>query len=210
MSKIFDMIIEAVEDGVEDDVVELVQEALDDGEKAVDILNEALVAGMNEVGDLFAEGEYFLPEVLMSANAMQRGVELLDPFLSAGDVKSKGKIIICTCAGDLHDIGKKLVQMLLRGSGFEVIDLGVDIGVEQIIDAAKEHEPDIIALSAMLTTTMITMEETLDALKENGMDRKIKVMIGGAPVSDDYAGKIGANYSDDATGAVALADKLMA
>lgn len=209
MSKIFKKIIEAVEDGEMDDVVELVEEALEDEEDPSDIMNKGLVAGMNNVGELFKEGEMFVPEVLMSANAMDAGMELIKPYLKQDDLKKAGKVVFCTVEGDLHDIGKKLCVMMLEGAGYEVIDLGVDIGVSQIMDAVREHNPDIVALSAMLTTTMATMDQTMDALKEIGMADKTAVMIGGAPLSEGYAENIGANYSEDAVTCVELADKLV-
>lgn len=209
MSKIFKKINEAIEDGDLDEVVDLVEEALEDEEEATDIMNKGLIAGMNIVGDLFKNGELFVPEVLMSANAMDAGMELIKPYLKQGDVKKSGKIVFCTVEGDLHDIGKKLCVMMLEGAGYEVVDLGVDIGVQQIVDAVKEHTPDIVAMSAMLTTTMVTMDNTVEALKKEGFD-SIKVMVGGAPLSGDYAAGIGANYSEDAVTAVELADKLMA
>ena len=210
MAKIFKKIIEAIEDGEIEEVVELVEEALEDEEEPTDIMNKGLIEGMNVVGELFKEGELFVPEVLMSANAMEAGMELIRPYLKADDVKVAGKIIFCTVEGDLHDIGKKLCVMMLEGAGYEVFDLGVDVGVSQIIDAVKEHSPDLVAMSAMLTTTMVTMDQTVEALKENGLDAGVKVMVGGAPLSGDYAAGISANYSEDAITCVELADRLMA
>lgn len=210
MAKIFKKIIEAIEDGEIEEVVELVEEALEDEEEPTDIMNKRLIEGMNVVGELFKEGELFVPEVLMSANAMEAGMELIRPYLKADDVKVAGKIIFCTVEGDLHDIGKKLCVMMLEGAGYEVVDLGVDVGVSQIIDAVKEHSPDLVAMSAMLTTTMVTMDQTVEALKENGLDAGVKVMVGGAPLSGDYAAGISANYSEDAITCVELADRLMA
>ena len=210
MAKIFKKIIEAIEDGEIEEVVELVEEALEDEEEPTDIMNKGLIEGMNVVGELFKEGELFVPEVLMSANAMEAGMEIIRPYLKADDVKVAGKIIFCTVEGDLHDIGKKLCVMMLEGAGYEVVDLGVDVGVSQIIDAVKEHSPDLVAMSAMLTTTMVTMDQTVEALKENGLDAGVKVMVGGAPLSGDYAAGISANYSEDAITCVELADRLMA
>ena len=210
MAKIFKKIIEAIEDGEIEEVVELVEEALEDEEEPTDIMNKGLIEGMNVVGELFKEGELFVPEVLMSANAMEAGMELIRPYLKADDVKVAGKIIFCTVEGDLHDIGKKLCVMMLEGAGYEVVDLGVDVGVSQIIDAVKEHSPDLVAMSAMLTTTMVTMDQTVEALKENGLDAGVKVMVGGAPLSGDYAAGISANYSEDAITCAELADRLMA
>ncbi|MGI6766751.1 MAG: cobalamin B12-binding domain-containing protein [Lentihominibacter sp.] len=210
MAKIFGKIIEAVEYGEIEEVVELVEEALEDGEEATEIMNKGLIEGMNVVGELFKEGEMFVPEVLMSANAMDAGMELIKPYLTSDDVKTSGKVIFCTVEGDLHDIGKKLCVMMLEGAGYQVFDLGVDVGVSQILDAVREHNPDLVAMSAMLTTTMITMDETVEALKENGLADGVKVMVGGAPLSLDYAAGIDANYSEDAISCVELADKLMA
>lgn len=209
MSKVFRRIMEAVEDGEREEVVDLVEEALEDEEDPTDIMNKGLIAGMNSVGEMFKEGEMFVPEVLMSANAMDAGMELIKPYLKQDDIKKSGKVLFCTVEGDLHDIGKKLCVMMLEGAGYEVIDLGVDISVSKIMDAVREHEPDIIALSAMLTTTMATMDQTMDTLRESDMLDKVSVMVGGAPLSDEYAAKIGADYSEDAVTCVELADKLV-
>lgn len=207
MSKVLKKIREAVEDGDIEEVVDLTEEALEDEETAQDILNNGLLEGMNVVGELFREGDMFVPEVLMSAKAVDAGMEILKPMLNAGDVKNLGKVVFCTVAGDLHDIGKKLCVMLMQGGGFEVVDLGVDIGVEQIVAAVKEHNPAVVAMSAMLTTTMVTMDEASKALKDNGLD--VKIMVGGAPLSGQYAEGINAYYSEDAIGAVELATKLV-
>ena len=209
MSKVFRRIMEAVEDGEREEVVDLVEEALEDEADPAEIMNKGLIAGMNSVGEMFKEGEMFVPEVLMSANAMDAGMELIKPYLKQDDIKKSGKVLFCTVEGDLHDIGKKLCVMMLEGAGYEVIDLGVDISVPKIMDAVREHEPDIIALSAMLTTTMATTDQTMDTLRENDMLDKVSVMVGGAPLSDEYAVKIGANYSEDAVTCVELADKLV-
>ena len=209
MSKVFRRIMEAVEDGEREEVVDLVEEALEDETDPAEIMNKGLIAGMNSVGEMFKEGEMFVPEVLMSANAMDAGMEVIKPYLKQDDIKKSGKVLFCTVEGDLHDIGKKLCVMMLEGAGYEVIDLGVDISVSKIMDAVREHEPDIIALSAMLTTTMATMDQTMDTLRENDMLDKVTVMVGGAPLSDEYAVKIGANYSEDAVTCVELADKLV-
>ncbi len=208
MSKVLRNLREAIEDGDMDEVVELVQEALDDEVPAQEILNDGLIEGMNEVGDMFKDGEMYVPEVLMSANAMDAGMEILKPYLKEGDVKKVGKVVFCTVKGDLHDIGKKLCVMMMEGGGFDVVDLGVDVGVEDIMAAVEDHQPNILAMSAMLTTTMVTMDEAVNALEEAGKD-DIKVMVGGAPLSGDYAENISANYSEDAIAAVALANKLL-
>jgi len=209
MNNMYEQITEGVIKGKYVEVAELTQKALDEGFEPKEIINEALLAGMNEVGELFSDGEMFVPEVLVSAKAMASGMDLLKPLLKEGDVTAAGKCIFCTVKGDLHDIGKKLCGMMLEGAGYEVIDLGVDVGPEAMIEAVKEHQPDIIGMSAMLTTTMMSMKETVEALKENGMYDKLKVMIGGAPVSPNYAEQIGANFSADAAAAVDLANSLM-
>ena len=210
MSRIFREISDAIEDGEIEDVAELTQDALDDGESPQAILNEGLLAGMNVVGKYFKAGEMFVPEVLQSAKALDAGMQILKPLLNQGDLTNSGKVVFCTVLGDLHDIGKKLCIMLMEGSGYEVIDIGIDVPAERIVEAVKEHKPDILAMSAMLTTTMGAMDEVMDALKANGLAGTVKVMIGGAPLNHDYAERIGANYSEDAVGSVELADKLLA
>ncbi|MEG0830072.1 MAG: cobalamin-dependent protein [Anaerovoracaceae bacterium] len=210
MSKVIRNMKDAIEEGEVEEVVELVKEALEDEVSPQEIMNDGLIGGMNVVGDLFKAGELYVPEVLMSANAMDAGMEILKPHLQEGDIKSSGKIVFCTVLGDLHNIGKKLCVMMLEGAGYEVIDLGVDIGVDQIVDAVTEHKPDIVAMSAMLTTTMVTMDKTVAALEEKGLKDGVHVMVGGAPLSGDYAEGINSNYSEDAITAVELADKLLA
>jgi len=210
MSKILKKIMEAVEDGDLEEVVDLTKEALEDEEAPQDILNKGLLEGMNRVGEEFREGTIFVPEVLMSAQAVDAGMEILKPHLNAGDIKNSGKIVFCTVEGDLHDIGKKLCCMLLAGAGYEIIDLGADVGVEKMIAAVLEHKPNILAMSAMLTTTMGQMEQAVEALKRGGLEKNVAVMVGGAPLSNGYATQIGANYSVDAIGAVELADRLVA
>lgn len=209
MSKLYEQISECLIDGMVNDVRDLTQQALDEGHDPKNIINEALLAGMSEVGELFRDGELFVPEVLIAAKAMSAGMELLKPLLKEGDVKKVGKAVFATVKGDLHDIGKKLVGMMMEGAGYEIIDLGVDVEPEAIVQAVKEHEPDIVGMSAMLTTTMIAMKDTVEALKENGLYDKVKIMIGGAPVSSRYAEEIGAHYSADASAAVELANELM-
>lgn len=208
MSKIFKKIREAVEDGDREEVVDLVQEALDDEESPQEILNKGLLEGMNIVGDLFKDGEIFVPEVLMSAQTVDAGMEILKSLLSEGDIRNAGKIVFCTVKGDLHDIGKKLCCMLLQGAGYEIIDLGTDVDLDKIIATIKEENPSILAMSAMLTTTMGEMDLAVKALNEENIS-DIKVMVGGAPLSSGYADNIGAHYSEDAIGAVALANELV-
>ena len=173
------------------------------------ILNEGLIGAMDEVGKKFSEGELFVPEMLMAAQAMKAGLEVIKPHLSADATDAKGTVVIGTVKGDLHDIGKNLVAMMMEGAGFNVVDLGVDVEADKFVQAAKDNKARIVALSALLTTTMGAMEATVKAVKEAGIDAK--TIVGGAPVTDAYAKQIGADgYSDDAPGAVELARRLMA
>ncbi len=184
--------------------------ALKVGIKAEDILHKACIPAMAEVGRLFEEGEKFVPEMLISARAMQAAMNILRPELVKADVKTLGKVVIGTVQGDLHDIGKNLVKMMLEGAGFEVIDLGVDVSAQKFVDTAREQNADIIGLSALLTTTMPGMKTTIETLKEAGLHGKIKVMIGGAPITQDYADEIGADgYAPDASSAVRKAKQLL-
>ncbi|MDY2984912.1 MAG: corrinoid protein [Synergistes jonesii] len=202
-------ISEAVIEGSVKQVASLVNEALTHSVPAGRILNEGLIAGMNEVGALFKDGEMFVPEVLVAAKAMQGGIDLIRNLLVKEGVDTKGKIMTVTVEGDLHDIGVKLVGMMLEGAGFDVINIGVDMPAAKIIEKVKECRPDILGMSAMLTTTMTRMKDVIDALKEEGLLDSIKVMVGGAPVSPMYAEKIGAIYSENASAAVAVAKQLL-
>ncbi len=186
-----------------------VQAALNAGIKAEKILNEALIVAMDEVGRRFEEGDFYVPEMLIAARAMQAGLRLLKPLLISGEVKTAGKIAIGTVKGDLHDIGKNLVAMMLEGAGFEVHDLGVDVTPDIFVKAAQDGL-QIIGMSALLTTTMSNMSVTIDALKAAGMRDKVKIMIGGAPVTQDYANQIGADaFASDASSAIRAARKLV-
>jgi 5-methyltetrahydrofolate--homocysteine methyltransferase len=190
--------------------VELTQKALDEGKEAEQILNQALVPAMDIVGDQYDRGDKFVPEMLLAANAMKSAMVLLRPLLVESGVKMKGKIVIGTVEGDLHDIGQNLVSMMLEGAGYEVVNLGSETPSDEFVQAVKEHSPDILGMSAMLTTTMLHMPEVIDALKEAGLRDTVKVMIGGAPLTQDYADEIGADgYSPDAAAATKLADKLI-
>jgi 5-methyltetrahydrofolate--homocysteine methyltransferase len=175
-----------------------------------DILHKACIPAMGEVGRLFEEGEKFVPEMLISARAMQAGMNLLKPHLAEADISALGKVVIGTVAGDLHDIGKNLVGMMLEGSGFEVIDLSTDVSPQSFVDAVKEHAPQMIGMSALLTTTMPSMGATIEALKEAGLRDQVKVMIGGAPITQDFAEKIGADgFAPDASSAARTAKELL-
>ena len=205
----YEKLAEALLKGKVNEVRDLTQEAIEKGDEPKYIINDGLLVGMNEVGKRFKAGEMFVPEVLISSKAMNAGMELLKPLIQEGDIDSKGKCLFATVKGDLHDIGKKLVGMMLEGSGYEIIDLGTDVDPQSIVDAVKEHKPKIVGMSAMLTTTMKPMKETIEALKENGLYDQVKIMIGGAPVTDTYAEEIGANYSPDASSAVDLANDIL-
>jgi 5-methyltetrahydrofolate--homocysteine methyltransferase len=187
-----------------------VNEALEAGIEPSVVLNEGMVAAMAEVGKLFEQGEYYVPEMLIAARAMQAGLAILKPKLIQSDFKSSGKVVIGTVKGDLHDIGKNLVSMMLEGAAFEIIDLGTDVSPDKFVEAVKSNGANIIAMSALLTTTMPNMKTTIDALNTAGIRDQVKVMIGGAPVTESYAQQIGADgYAPDASRAVALAKSLV-
>jgi len=175
------------------------------------IINDYMVKAMEEVGSRFEAGKAFVPNLLMSARAMKGSLELLKPLLKSGDAKPMGKILIGTVKGDLHDIGKNLVASMFEGCGFDVVNLGVDVTDHQFVDAVKEHKANILCMSALLTTTMNYMKEVITALEVAGIRNEVKIMVGGAPVNQDFADKIGADgYSDNANAAVALARTLVA
>ena len=187
----------------------LVNEALQKDVPAKDILNQGLISGMDIVGERMQKGDMFIPEVLMAAQCMARAVELLKPLLGDEDQKAAGHIIIGTVKGDLHDIGKNLVIMMMESAGFHVTDLGVDVPPETFIKAIEENEVDILALSALLTTTMPMMEKTIDAVKESGLRQNMRILVGGAPVTREFADTVGADgYAPDAGSASKLAKEL--
>lgn len=199
---------EAVIKGDQKTAVDITRQALSEGMPPASILNEGLIAGMNVIGVRFKANQVYIPEVLISARAMKMAMEVLEPKLVEAGVKPLGKALVGTVQGDLHDIGKNLVAMMLKGAGFEVIDLGVDSSPEKFVAKAKESNPQIIGLSALLTTTMPAMEKTIRAIKDAGLSAK--TMIGGAPVTQAYADKIGADgYAPDAASAVDLAKSLL-
>ncbi len=178
--------------GMADETVERVNLLLQEGQAPEAIMSEALIPAMDVVGDRFQEGEYFIPEMLVAARAMQHGVDILKPRMIAKGIEPIGKAVIGTVKGDLHDIGKNLVIMSLEGAGFEVIDIGIDVPPEKFVDAVKENHPIVVGLSALLTTTMTAMKDTVEAIKTAGLDTKI--MIGGAPVNQQFCDEIGADY----------------
>jgi len=207
---LYDDLKKAVIDMEVEKAVELTQKGLDEGKDAEDIMNSALVPAMDVVGEQYDKGEKYVPEMLLSAHAMKAAMELLRPLLVESGVKMKGTVAMGTVEGDLHDIGQNLVGMMLEGAGFEVINLGAETPAEAFVNAVKEKKPDIIGMSALLTTTMLHMPEVIDALKENGLREQVKVMIGGAPVTQEYADEIGADgYAPDAASATKLADRLV-
>ncbi|RJQ40661.1 MAG: cobalamin-binding protein [Anaerolineaceae bacterium] len=210
MSDIISEISQNILEGQSKQTVDNIKIALEQGYHAETILNEGMVSAMSEVGRLFEEGEYFVPEMLISARAMQEGLAVLKPALSKADVQPSGKVVIGTVAGDLHDIGKNLVGMMLEGAAFEVIDLGSDVSPERFVDAIKTTGAQIVAMSALLTTTMVNMKAVIDAIQNAGLRSKVKIIVGGAPLTPQYAEEIGADgYSPDASKAVALVKNLI-
>jgi 5-methyltetrahydrofolate--homocysteine methyltransferase len=204
-------ISEALQSGRAEKVRELVKQALNEDIIPKKILEEGLIRGMSIIGEKFKKNEVYVPEVLIAARAMHAGMDILKPKLTETGVKNLGKVIIGTVTGDLHDIGKNLVKMMLEGAGFEVIDLGVDVSAEKFVEAVKEHQPNIIGMSALLTTTMVNMVEVIKALEAAGLRDKVKIMIGGAPITQNYADQIGADgYSPDAASAVDKAKTFIA
>lgn len=197
-------VIDGNESGMVENVNRLVAEKAD----PIVIINEGLLSGMNVVGEKFKNGEMFVPEVLMAARTMNAGMDIVKPLIADKDMPSLGTIVIGTVKGDLHDIGKNLVVMMLESAGFKVIDLGIDAKIEQFVAAVKEYDADIIGMSAMLTTTMTYMQEVINACKEEGLN--VQYLVGGAPLSSGYSEKIGAIYAADASGAVDTAKQLAA
>ncbi len=208
--KIFEEIADEVQKGNSESVEELTKRALSQDISAEDILNNGLVAGMNIVSEKFKNNEIFIPEVLISAKSMYSGLGIIKPLLAEANVQSKGKVVIGTVKGDLHDIGKNIVAMLLQGAGFDVVDLGADVPKEKFLEFVKNERVDILGMSALLTTTMIYMKETIEALKNAGLRENVKVIIGGAPVTESYAAQIDADgYAPDAASAVDLTKRLL-
>jgi 5-methyltetrahydrofolate--homocysteine methyltransferase len=204
-------VYQAVLEGDAPGAASQVQAALEAGIPAGQILNKGCIAAMAEVGRLFEEGEMFVPEMLIAARAMQAGMNLLKPHLAEGEIVSAGKVVLGTVQGDLHDIGKNLVGMMMEGAGFEVVDLGTDVKPSAFVEAVREHQADIIGMSALLTTTMPAMVTTVEALEEAGLRDRVKVLVGGAPVTQAFADKIGADgFAPDASSATRKAKQLLA
>ncbi len=209
MADVLQRIASNLYDGEDEEVAELVQEALDQGMDPGEILASGLIAGMDEVGKDFKAGDLFVPEVLIAARAMRAGMGVLRPLLAEADIPSSGKYVIGTVQGDLHDIGKNLVKMMLEGAGFQTIDLGTDIKPDDFVAAVREHQPQLLGMSALLTTTMPGMKATIEGLEEAGLRDTVKIMVGGAPVTAAFAEQIGADaYAPDAASAVDVARSL--
>jgi corrinoid protein of di/trimethylamine methyltransferase len=189
LSKLRDAIVNLDIDGVKKAAGEVVSSGI----PAYKAVIEGMAKGMEIVGQKYEDGEYFLAELIMAGETMKEGMTVLEPYLKAGDIKSAGKVVIGTVKGDLHDIGKNVVVTLLKAANFEVVDLGVDVSAEQYVEAVKQNSPDIVAMSALLTTTMIEMEGIVKLLKKEGLKKKVKIIIGGAPITPEYAKKIGAD-----------------
>jgi len=210
MSNILEDIAARLYEGDRDQVSTLVRRVLDQGMSPGEVLNNGLIKGMDRVGQGFKDGELFVPEVLIAARAMQAGMDLLRPHLTESDTSGFGKYVIGTVKGDLHDIGKNLVKMMMEGAGFETVDLGADVAPEAFVAAVKEHKPKLIGMSALLTTTMPQMKATVEALEKEGLRSSVKIMVGGAPLTAAFADKIGADaYAPDAATAVDMARGLL-
>lgn len=208
--KIYEKLASAILEGDSDASASITQQGLDEGVSAGDILNNGLIVGMNEVGVRFKAGDMFVPEVLMSAESMASGMTLLRPLLAESKTKMAGTIVMGTVQGDLHDIGKNLVSMMCEGAGFQIVNIGFDAAPEKFIEAIKEHQPEIVGMSAMLTTTMRAMGHTIKAIEEAGLRDKVKIMVGGAPVDQEFADRIGADgYGANAPASSELAKQLV-
>ena len=206
MDKWFEEIKNTVIAGKHKEIEALVEKAIQHKVNPDDLISNALIAAMDVVGDRFAKSEIFVPEMLVAAITMKKGLDIIKPLLKDQEEQSKGKVVLCTVKGDLHDIGKNLVGMMLEGAGFEVIDLGVDVTVENVVDKVTEIQPQVLGLSALLTTTMPEMENVINVLQARGMRGAVKVMVGGAPLRAEFAQKIGADaFGKDAAEAVNLA-----
>jgi 5-methyltetrahydrofolate--homocysteine methyltransferase len=211
MGDVLSVISSAIIEGKKDDIGQLTQQGLSEGLNAKQILDDGLMKGMEVVGVRFKAGDMFVPEVMRCARTMLNAMEILDPLLAETGAKMVGKVLMGTVKGDLHDIGKNLVGMMCRGAGFQVKDIGISVEPEAFVEAVKEFQPDIVGMSALLTTTMRAMGDTIKALEEAGVRDSVKIMVGGAPVTKSFAEKIGANgYASNAAAAADLAKKFVA
>ncbi|MCD6555106.1 MAG: corrinoid protein [Anaerolineae bacterium] len=210
MSELLKKLAEDLYNGDAESVAALTQKALDNGLTPAEVLENGLIAGMNAVGKDFRDGILFVPEVLIAARAMHAGMRVLKPLLAESEIPATGRLVIGTVKGDLHDIGKNLVAMMMEGAGFEVHDLGVDVPAKEFVAAVKTKQPDVVGLSALLTTTMVEMKGVIEALRQAGLRNQIKVIVGGAPVTQKYAAEIGADgYAANASTAVEKAKDLL-
>jgi 5-methyltetrahydrofolate--homocysteine methyltransferase len=205
MSRDLARIVSAVVKGDVEAIADLTKSALDQGLSASDVLSQGLMPAMDQVGAQFKNGEVFVPEILMSGHAMQASLDVLKPFLASGELRANGRMVIGTVKGDLHEIGKNLVAMMVEGAGFQVHNLGRDVAPAAFVEAVRREKPDVLAMSSLLTTTMLAMKATIDALAQAGLRDQVKVIVGGAPVSKDFAAQIGADgYAPDAQSAVMM------
>ncbi len=203
-------LVESLVEGQHEQVAQLTQKGVQEGLLPLEILNKGLIAGMEVVGRNFKEGEIYVPDVLIAARAMRAGMDILRPLLAELDVPSTGKVILGTVQGDLHDIGKNLVGIMMEGAGFEVIDLGADVSADKFVAAVKEHRPKIVGMSALLTVTMVGMKSVLDSMESQGLRQDVIAIVGGAPVTQKFADEIGADgYAHDAVSAVSKAKELL-
>jgi 5-methyltetrahydrofolate--homocysteine methyltransferase len=210
MEALMNEIAEALYNGEAERVAELTRRALEEGFSPEEILNRGLIAGMERVGKDFRDGILFVPEVLIAAHAMKAGMQILRPLLTESAISGLGTFVIGTVKGDLHDIGKNLVAMMMEGAGFKVVDLGVDTPPEKFVEAVKSHNPQILGMSALLTTTMVEMRRVIETLKEAGLRDRVRILVGGAPVTQEYADEIGADgYAPNASLAVEKAKELL-
>ena len=211
MTDILETIREMVVGGKFKDIEEAVQQAVDSGTDLNLLINDALISAMDIVGKRFADGDIYVPEMLVSAKTMKQGLDIIKPLLTAGEAEHRGTIVMGTVKGDLHDIGKNLVIMMMEGAGFRIVDMGVDVKIEDLIDTVKKEEADILGLSALLTTTMPEMQKVIAALDEAGLRNQLKVIVGGAPIDQRFADEIGADgFGADAVEAVQLAREIVA
>jgi 5-methyltetrahydrofolate--homocysteine methyltransferase len=210
MTDILETIKKMVVDGKFNDIEGEVQRAVDAGTDLNRLINEGLISAMDIVGKRFADGEIYVPEMLVSATTMKRGLNIIKPLLQSGETENRGTIVMGTVKGDLHDIGKNLVTMMMEGAGFKIIDLGVDVKIEKLVETLKKEQADILGLSALLTTTMPEMQNVIEVLNREGLREHVKVIVGGAPIDQQFADKIGADgYGRDAVAAVQLVRRLM-
>jgi len=210
MTDILETIKQMVVDGKFKDIEQEVQRAVDTGTDLNRLINEALISAMDIVGKRFSDGQIYVPEMLVAATTMKRGLNIIKPLLQSGETENRGTVVMGTVKGDLHDIGKNLVTMMMEGAGFKIIDLGVDVKIEKLVESLKKEQADILGLSALLTTTMPEMQNVIEVLKNEGLRGHVKVIVGGAPIDQRFADKIGADgYGRDAVAAVQLVRRLM-